>query len=113
MNTRFMIDVKVCYAPGISVPAALCSNCSLLVEGVRTEMRNDFIKPDQIVFTSTQTASPGVFRSASFIENSSFVLIADPTSYSNYKASAFIKLLDFYLLDRLLDYFFIKIIVFT
>lgn len=93
-NTRFMIDVKACYAPGISVSAALCSNCSLLLEGVRTEMRNHFIKPERIVFTSTQTASLAVFRGATFMQNSSFALSADPTTYSHYKASTFIKLLD-------------------
>lgn len=61
-GTRYMLDVKNCYAPGIKVTSLLCSNCTILRESVKKAMADNFIKPKQIVFTSVSAPSLKVFQ---------------------------------------------------
>lgn len=91
VTTRFMVDVKECYTPDMSVSAALCSNCTVLMERLRTLMSEHFINPGRVVFTSSEPASLSVFRKG-MDPNSSYAFGAD-ARYSHYKRSSFLKVL--------------------
>lgn len=94
-TTKFMIDIKACYATGIKVSASLCSNCTILMDQIVELMVKHFINPKRVVFTSTQVESLRVFQDgmAAKGKNTSFALSMDPT-YSHYKQSTVINLLD-------------------
>lgn len=97
-NTRFMIDIKECYAPNITVSASLCSNCTVLQQQISRLMETHFVNPKRIVFTSSQRASLAEFQKGMNV-NASFALSMDPTRYSHYKARTVIELLDEYKFD--------------
>lgn len=91
LSTRFMIDIKECYAPDMTVSAALCSNCTVLAQEVKTLMERRFINPNRVVFTSTEGASLFEFRKW-MAPNSTYSISAD-ARYSRYTKSAFMKVL--------------------
>lgn len=92
ISTRFMIDIKECYAPGITVSSALCSNCTILSQQVRENMERHFINPNRVVFTSSELASLVEFRKG-MQTNSTYALGADGR-YSRHTKKAFLKVLD-------------------
>lgn len=61
-GTRYMIDVKKCYTPGIDANVATCSNCTLLLNGVVKAMQNNFVEAEHVTVTSTHPRVLDVFR---------------------------------------------------
>lgn len=86
-GTRFVIDIKSCYADGINVTTPLCSNCTILMERTRIAMEKYFVKPEQVTFTSNQAPSLAVFQ-AGFPEVKSFSFSV-AQEYSHFKPSTF------------------------
>lgn len=82
-GTKYMLDVKNCYAPGIQVDSLRCSNCTVLREAVSKSMRENFIKPEQVTFTTQQVASLKAFQTALPMGYS--YSIGMDQSYSHYK----------------------------
>lgn len=52
-HTRYMIDAKECHLSGANSTEPECSNCTRLLEGTKKAMADNFIKPEQVTFTST------------------------------------------------------------
>lgn len=89
-NTSFMIDIKDCYAPGIEVDTALCSNCTILRERISDLMVKHFINPNRVVYTTDQEPSLAVFK-ASMSSNSSYAFGAVARRFAHYKVSTFLE----------------------
>lgn len=82
-GTKYMLDVKNCYAPGIEADSPHCSNCTVLREATKKAMEKNFIKPEQVVFTTQQVASLKAFQ-LGLPMGYSYSLGMDQ-SYSHYK----------------------------
>lgn len=82
-GTKYMLDVKDCYAPGIHATSLLCSNCTVLMQATQKAMTDNFIKPGQVVFTSKQPESLKVFQDGMPI-GSEFAIGMDQ-KFSHYK----------------------------
>lgn len=61
-GTKYMLDVKDCYAPGIHATSLLCSNCTVLMQATQKAMTDNFVKTGQVVFTSRHAESLKVFQ---------------------------------------------------
>ncbi|PXF44178.1 Glycerophosphodiester phosphodiesterase 1 [Gracilariopsis chorda] len=89
-HTRFMIDVKECYADGLPDTVPKCSNCSLLMQTTRDLMEKYAISPERVIFTSKLPASLRVFQDG--IPRSKYAISMDQ-GYSHYKRSSFRELM--------------------
>lgn len=95
-DTVYMIDIKECYAPGITVDAALCSNCTRLMTSVRQVLSDNFVNRSQVIFTSTQSVSLDVFRKG--IPGARY-MIGLNGAYVHYKRSTLQGMLDMWKWD--------------
>lgn len=90
-GTRFMLDVKECYAPGVTVDTPVCTNCTTLMVKTRELMERHFIRADRVVFTSTEKAALQVFWKG-MPRGSSYALSTN-LKYSHYRRDAFMEVL--------------------
>lgn len=91
-NTKFMIDVKACYTQDTQTESKPCSNCTILKEAVKKAMVDNFVKPEQLTFTSSEEASLHVFRVG--MPPGSFFSLGFDKNYAHYKKTSFIDLLE-------------------
>ncbi|KAI0559955.1 Glycerophosphoryl diester phosphodiesterase [Gracilaria domingensis] len=89
-HTRFMLDIKDCYANGSPSSSPKCTNCTVLMKATKDIMERFAIVPERVVFTSPQPASLKVFQDG--IPKSTFAISLDQ-GYSHYKRSTFAELI--------------------
>lgn len=89
-NTRFMLDIKACYTPGISADSPTCSNCTALLAQTKNAMQKYAISPERVVFTSNEPESLRVFEKG-MLPGSTFALGMDG-HFASFKRDRFTEL---------------------
>lgn len=83
-GTKYMLDVKDCYAKGVKAVTPMCTNCTLLMEGTKKAIAGNFIKPEQLIFTSTEPESLKIFQKN--MPHGSGYALGMKQSYTHYRA---------------------------
>lgn len=90
-GTKYMIDIKECYAPGVKAITPMCTNCTRLMEGTKQAMAANYIKPNQLVFSSTEPESLKVF--AQNMPHGSAYALGMKQGFSHYRLRDILKIM--------------------
>lgn len=104
-DTRYMLDLKVCYIPGLestSTQAEKCNPCKKLAASVKKLMAKHRIETARAVFTSTDVHSLSHF--ADTFPTASFALSVDH-HFAAHTASQFMRILEEHDFDAVAMYF--------
>jgi glycerophosphoryl diester phosphodiesterase len=104
-GTRYMLDAKVCFIPGVASSAAAavpCNSCDGLVRRTKELMEKHSVEAASTVFTSTDVHSLSLF--AERFPTASFALSVDH-HFAAHTTKQMVRILDRYQFDSVAMYF--------